>query len=337
MKAMVLKKISRIEDNPLEMTDIPDPKPNSKEILVKISVCGICHTELHQIEGKLTPSELPRVLGHQIVGKVEEKGKEVAKFEIGDRVGIAWIYSSCGRCDFCLKGMENLCEQALFTGHNVNGGYAQYMVVSEDFAYRIPDRFSDLKAAPLLCAGVIGFRALRLSGIKPGEILGLYGFGASAHIVIQVAKYWNCKVFVFSRSKEHRDLAKRLGADWTGEAKDEAPSKLNAAIDFAPAGWLVPEALGVLERGGRLVLAEVRMYTPIPDLDYTKHLYYEKEIKSVANVTRNDAEDFLPLAAEIPILPEVQEFELEQANQALNLLKQGKIQGAGVLKIPDNY
>jgi len=299
---------------------------------VKVSACGVCHTELDEIEGRLQP-KLPIVLGHEIVGKVEGLGSGVAKFKIGDRVGIAWIHAACGRCGFCKEGNENLCPEFEGTGCQVNGGYAEYTVVSEDFAYSIPDRFTDSQAAPLLCAGAIGFRDLRLSGIKPGQTLGLFGFGASAHIVLQVAGYWGCEVYVFTRSEEHRNLARELGAAWAGRAEDDPPKRLNCAIDFTPVGETVPNALRVLEKGGRLVIAVIRKRNLVPPLDYSRLLWYEKEIKSVANITRKDAQDFLALAAEIPIIPEVQEFKLAEANEALVLLKRGKIQGVAVLKI----
>jgi propanol-preferring alcohol dehydrogenase len=266
---------------------------------------------------------------------VKSLGSEAKKFNLGDRVGIAWINSSCGKCYFCQKGNENLCQEFKATGCHVNGGYAQYTVVSEDFAYLIPERFSDSEAAPLLCAGAIGYRDLRLSGMKNGQTLGLFGFGASAHIVIQLAKYWGYEVFVFTRSREHRNLAKKLGASWTGGSEDEPPKKLHCAIDFTPVGETVPTALKFLEKGGRLVIAVIRKRNPIPPMDYAQLLWEEKEIKSVANITRKDVQDFLPLAAKIPIISEVQEFELREANKALILLKQGKIQGAGVLTIPD--
>ncbi len=299
--------------------------------MVRISACGVCHTELDEIEGRVQP-KLPIVLGHEIVGKVKSLGSGVTKFKIGERVGISWIHSACGKCHFCKEGNENLCSEFEGTGCQVNGGYAEYTAVSEDFAYLIPDRFTDSQAAPLLCAGAIGFRDLRLSGIKPGQSLGLFGFGASAHIVIQLAKYWGCELFVFTRSEEHRNLAKKLGAAWTGRAEDDPPQRLKCAIDFTPVGETVPNALRVLEKGGRLVIAVIRKRSPIPPLDYARLLWDEKEIKSVANITRKDAQDFLPLAAKIPIIPEVREFELEEANEALILLKQGKIQGAAVLR-----
>jgi propanol-preferring alcohol dehydrogenase len=331
---MVLKEISPIEKEPLKMMDLSDPVPGLKEILVKISACGICHTELDEIEGRLPP-RLPIVLGHQIVGRVKELGSGVTKFNLGDRVGIAWINSACGECHFCKEGHENLCSEFQGTGCHTDGGYAQYTVVSEEFAYSIPKRFSDAEAAPLLCAGAIGYRDLILSDIKKGQTLGLFGFGASAHIVIQVAKYWSCEVFVFTRGEDHRKLARKLGASWAGGPEDEPPRKLHCAIDFTPVGETVPHALKVLEKGGRLVLAVIRKRNPIPPLDYARLLWDEKEIKSVANITRRDAREFLPLAAEIPIIPEVQEFKLEEANRALILLRHGKIRGAGVLTMPD--
>ncbi|HUL31904.1 MAG TPA: zinc-dependent alcohol dehydrogenase family protein [Thermodesulfobacteriota bacterium] len=334
MRAMVLREIAPIENEPLKMEDLPDPVPGPKQILVKISACGICHTELDEIEGRLPP-KLPIVLGHQIVGRVQGLGSGATEFDLGDRVGIAWIHSSCGKCHFCKTGTENLCSEFRGTGCHADGGYAQYTVVSEDFAYLIPERFSDADATPLLCAGAIGYRDLILSGIKKGQTLGLFGFGASAHIVIQMARHWGCEVYVFTRAEDHRTLAKKLGATWTGRPEDEPPQKLDGAIDFTPVGETVPRALRALEKGGRLVLAVIRKRNPIPPLDYAQLLWDEKEIKSVANITRKDAREFLPLAAKIPIIPEVQEFELEEANQALLLLKQGKIQGAGVLKMGD--
>jgi propanol-preferring alcohol dehydrogenase len=332
MRVQILKRISPIENRPLESVSLPLPQPKAKEVLVKIAACGVCHTELDEIEGRIKP-ELPIILGHEIIGRVADLGSKVTRFRIGDRVGIAWIYSTCGKCRFCREGNENLCPEFQGTGCHANGGYAQYVVVSEDFAYLIPGGFADSQAAPLLCAGAIGFRDLRLSGIKPGQTLGLFGFGASAHIVIQIAKHWGCRVFAFSRSEEHRRLARKLGAVWTGTADDEPPQKVDCAIDFTPVGETVPKALRVLEKGGRLVIAVIRKRNPIPPLGYTELLWDEKEIKSVTNVTRRDVQDFLQLAAQIPIVPEVQEFRLEEANEALILLKQGRIQGAGVLVI----
>jgi propanol-preferring alcohol dehydrogenase len=349
MKAMVLKELCEVEvegvqrhlpdlplkREPLEMVEMSVPVPGPGQIRVKISACGICHTELDEIEARLVPPQLPLVLGHQIVGKVESIGAGVNLFKVGDRVGIAWINSSCGQCKFCERGHENLCGKFLATGLHAHGGYAQYTVVSEDYAYPIPESFSDSQAAPLLCAGVIGYRALKLSGLRPGQVLGLFGFGASAHIAIQVAKYWKSRVFVFTRrgQKDHQNLAVKLGADWVGTTGEKPPEKLDCAIDFTPVGEPVKEALKVLEKGGRVVINAIRKINPIPPLEYSEYVWHEKEIKSVANVTRQDAREFLPLAAEIGIIPEVQDFILAQANQALGLLKQGKIQGAGVLRV----
>jgi len=339
MKAMVLERVSSVEEKPLKLVDLPKPVPRGREILVRVSACGVCHTELDEIEGRVPPSEVPTVLGHEIVGRVEELGSGAEKFRKGDRAGIAWINWACGRCSFCLKGEENLCDSARWTGKDAAGGYAEYTVVPEDFAYLIPQEFTDVKAAPLLCAGVIGYRALRLSGMEDGRVLGLYGFGASAHIVIQIAKhkYPEARVFVFTRphQKEHQDLARKLGADWIGATGDTSPEKLDCAIDFTPVGEPVREALRNLQKGGRVVINAIRKVTPIPELDYAEHLWHEKEVKSVANVTRKDAQEFLPLAAGIPIVPETQEFKLEEANEALALLKEGKIRGAGVLKIAE--
>lgn len=341
MKTMVLKKISKLEENqnPLELVDLPDPVAEKNEILVRVSACGICHTELDEIEGRTPPPKFPIVLGHQVVGRVEKRGSRVRKFEIRDRVGIAWIHSACGRCKFCLEGNENLCEKFKATGRDVDGGYAQYTTVSEDFAFKIPDLFSDLEAAPLLCAGAIGYRSLRLTGMKDGETLGLIGFGASAHLVIQMVrhKYPNSKIFVFARSEGERNFAKELGAFWTGGIKDESKEKLSCAIDTTPVWRPIVEALKNLERGGRLVINAIRKEEVDKDflltLDYPSHLWFEKEIKSVANITRKDVNEFLQLAAAIPMRPEVQEFKLEEANRALVELKERKIRGAKVLRI----
>jgi propanol-preferring alcohol dehydrogenase len=332
MKAMLLKEPRPIEEKPLVMTEVEKLTPGSQEVRLRVLTCGICHTDLHVVEGELPPKKLPIIPGHQIVGIVESVGKRVTRFKVGDKVGVAWLNSTCGKCEFCLKGKGNLCEKARFTGYDVDGGYAEYTVVSQDFAYPIPQGFSDIEAAPLLCAGVIGFRALRLSEIEKGGRLGLFGFGASAHIVTQIARYWGCQVYVFTRGKEHRKLARDLGAVWAGGAEDTPPAKMQSAIIFAPAGRLVLDALRVLEKGGTLALAGIYM-TPIPELDYQKHLYYEKTVRSVSNSTRKDAEDLLKVAAEIPIRAEVQEFPLAEANRSLLLLKQGKIQGAGVLRV----
>jgi len=332
MKAMLLKAPHPIEEKPLVMAEVEKPMPGPQEVRLKILSCGICHTDLHIVEGELPSKKLPVIPGHQIVGMVESVGKKVTRFMVGDKVGVAWLNSTCGKCEFCLEGKENLCDKAGFTGYDVDGGYAEYTVVSQDFVYPIPKGFSDVEAAPLLCAGVIGFRALRLSEIEKGGRLGLFGFGASAHIVIQIARHWGCQVYVFTRGEEHRKLARDLGAVWAGGAEDTPPAKMQSAIIFAPAGRLVLDALRVLGKGGTLALAGIYM-TQIPEMDYQKHLYYEKTVRSVANSTRKDAEALLKVAAEIPIRAEVQEFPLAEANRALMLLKQGKIQGAGVLRV----
>lgn len=350
MRAMVLKELCEIgtkgqprkisdlplKDKPLEMVELPLPLPDRKQILVKVSACGVCHTELDEIEGRRKP-RLPVILGHEVVGRVEKLGRGVSRFKIGERVGVAWIYSACGRCHFCQRGKENLCSEFQGTGCDVNGGYAEYMVVSEDFAYAIPERFTDSQAAPLMCAGAIGYRALKLTGMEDGEILGLYGFGASAHIVIQIAKYKypKSKVFVFTRERGDAPskLAREKGADWVGVTGEEPPEKIDRAIDTTPIGMPVREALKNLAKGGRLVMNLIRKETPVPELDYTECLWHEKEIKSVANITRIDVQEFLPLAAEIPIISEVNEFKLEEANQALVSLKLGQYRGAGVLRM----
>ena len=339
MKALIIERLSPVEAKPLRLVELPDPIPAPGQIRIMVSACGICHTELDEIEGRVAPSRFPMIPGHEIIGRVDRLGPGAKRYKIGDRVGIAWINWACGNCSLCNKGEENLCYKAKWTGKDIDGGYAQYTVVSEDFAYPIPDIFTDSMAAPLLCAGVIGYRALKLSGLKDKDVLGLYGFGASAHIIIQVVKYKypEARVFVFSRygQKGHQDLAIRLGADWIGTTEETPPEKLNCAIDFTPVGTPVREALKNLQRGGRVVINAIRKITTIPELDYTEHLWHEKEVKSVANVTRKDAQEFIPLAAQIPIVPEIQEFEMEEINEALIMLKQGKMHGAGVLVMPD--
>jgi propanol-preferring alcohol dehydrogenase len=345
MKAMVLKEISQVKAEggaePLELVDLPVPEPKPKEILIKVSACGVCRTELDQIEGRISPPKLPVIPGHQPVGIVEVLGEGATKFKIGDRVGAAWIYSSCGKCQFCLRGEENLCPQFKATGCDADGGYAEYMVISEDFAYKIPQSFTDLsRAAPLMCSGVVGYRSLKLSGMADGKTLGLYGFGGAHHLVIQMVnfKFPHSKKFVLSRNPVERELAKKLGADWTGEIEDDTPEKLDCAIDTTPVWKTMVKALENLERGGRLVVNLIRKEEIDKEfllkLDYAEHLWWEKEIKSVANVTRKDAEEFLPLAAQAQITPEVQEFKLEDANKALVELRSGKIRGSKVLKMP---
>lgn len=334
MKAMILKGFASIDQNPLELVNLPVPKPGPEDILIRIKVCGVCHTDLHTVEGELPQVKLPIIPGHEVVGIVEKRGERTARFKEGEKVGVAWLYSACGQCAFCTLRRENLCENARFTGYHINGGYAEYMIIPEKFAYRIPEIFSYREAAPLLCAGIIGYRALRLSEIKPGERLGLYGFGASAHVAIQVAVHWGCKVYVFSRSEEHRAFARKLGAVWTGTSKDDPPSKIDSSIIFAPAGEIVLDALRVTEKGGTVALAGIYM-SPIPEMDYEKYLYHERTLRSVANATRQDGEELLRIAAEIPIRTTTEVFPIEEANKVLQFLKAGKINGAAVLKISD--
>jgi len=330
---MLLREPKPAEQRPLELADLPLPEPGPGEVRLAVQACGVCRTDLHTVEGgDLALPKLPVVPGHQIVGVVEARGEGADRFAEGQRVGVPWLYRTCGECEFCAQGLENLCQDAQFTGLHADGGYAEAMVVPQDFAYPIPEGFSDLEAAPLLCAGIIGYRALRMSKIAPGQRLGLYGFGGSAHVTIQVALHWGCAVYVFTRSEGHRRLARALGAVWVGGAEDDPPAKMHGSIIFAPAGGLVPAALRVLERGGTVALAGVTM-TPIPELDYDRLLYWERGIRSVANFTRQDAEGLLQVAAEIPIQTTVQTFPLEAANEALLALKRSDIDGVAVLVV----
>jgi len=340
MKAMVLKNLCHLNENqtPLELMEFPVPVPAKHEVLLKVSTCGVCHTELDEIEGRTPPEQLPVILGHQVVGQIETIGSKVSTFKTGERVGIAWIFSACGKCKFCLSDHENLCNSFRATGRDVNGGYAQYMTVDENFAYAIPQFFSDEEAAPLLCAGAIGYRSLRLTELIDGQRLGLTGFGASGHLVLKMVEHQfpNTEVFVFARNAEERTFALELGAKWAGDTKDKAPHKLDCIIDTTPAWDPIVEALENLDSGGRLVINAIRKQGDkqnLLKLDYPRHLWQEKEIKSVANITRRDVIEFLSLAAEMELKPEIQLFALEQANQALLELKTGKIRGAKVLKI----
>jgi len=332
MRAMVLTQSSDVGRNPLALQDVPAPDPGPDEVRMRVHVCGVCRTDLHVVEGDLPPSKRPLIPGHEVVGVVDRVGTRVRTVKEGDRIGIAWLRDTCGQCEFCRSGRENLCERAQFTGYQWDGGYAEYAVVPAAFAYPIPPLFKDGEAAPLLCAGIIGFRALRLSEVKPGENLGLYGFGASAHITIQVAKHWGCKVFVCSLREEHRQLACDLGAAWVGGADEQPPEKLHGAIMFAPVGELVPPALRALRRGGTVALAGIHM-TPIPALDYDRDVFGERTIRSVTANTKQDGLDLLAAAAAIPIRPHTQRFTLEHANTALQALKAGTINGAAVLTV----
>ena len=317
--------------NPLSWMDVPQPQPGPDQILVRVHACGVCRTDLHVVEGELPSRKSPIIPGHQIVGVIEETGPQAKRYSIGDRVGIAWLHHTCGVCEYCRAGKENLCERPDFTGYTVDGGYAQYALAREAFAYRIPDGFADIAAAPLLCAGIIGYRSLRLSGIERGGRLGLYGFGAAAHVAIQVARYWGVEVFAFTRDARHRQLALDLGAVWAGNSSDAPPQKLDAAIIFAPAGELVIDALRALKKGGTVALGGIHM-SQIPPMDY-QLLYHERVIRSVANNTRQDGEEFLKLAAGIPIHTETQQFPMSEANAALNALKNDAIRGAAVLTV----
>ena len=341
MKAAILEKITNLKENkqPLKMVELPQPVIGDGEILVRISVCGVCHTELDEIEGRTPPPRLPVILGHQAVGIVVERGKFAPRFAIGDRVGIGWINSACGRCPACLAENENLCVDFKATGRDIPGGYAQYLAISENFAFAIPDFFSDTQAAPLLCAGAIGYRSLRLANLIDGQRLGLTGFGASAHLVLKMVRYRypHTEIFVFARNKDEQSFARDLGAVWAGDTNEESPGKLHAIIDTTPVWKPVVEALKNLEPAGRLIINAIRKEETDKDyllrLDYGRHFWLEKEIKSVANVTRRDIREFLDLAAQIPIIPEVEEYPLEEANRALAELKEGNIRGAKVLRI----
>jgi propanol-preferring alcohol dehydrogenase len=341
MKAMVLNRLCNLKEErqPLALQDVPEPKPETNEILVKVAACGVCHTELDEIEGRTPPSQLPVILGHQAVGRVVESGNQAKRYRIGERVGIAWIHSACGQCTYCHAGLENLCREFRATGRDAPGGYAQYMTVPQNFAYEIPAVFSDAQAAPLLCAGAIGYRSLRLTGLQNGQRLGLTGFGASAHLVLMMVKHRfpDCETYVFARSAREREFARELGAAWAGDTADEPPQKLHGIIDTTPAWKPVVKGLKALTPGGRLVINAIRKEESDKDhllkLDYPQHLWMEKEIKSVANVARRDVTEFLELAARIPFIPEVEQFSLEDANIALLELKERKIRGAKVLII----
>jgi propanol-preferring alcohol dehydrogenase len=331
MKACILRTPAPIASNPLEFTEVAVPQPGEGEVLVRVSCCGVCRTDLHVIEGELPQKKSPIIPGHQVVGVIEKLGRNAHRFSLGARVGIAWLHHTDGTCPYCRSDRENLCDHPVYTGYTADGGYAEYTTAPEDFVYPIPNAFSDEQAAPLLCAGIIGFRALRLSGITRGGRLGFYGFGAAAHLAIQVARHWGIDVYASTRDIRHQQLARELGAIWAGGTLAEPPEKLDAAIVFAPAGEIVPAALKALAKGGTLVLGGIHM-SPIPSFDYDL-LYQERIVRSVANNTRRDGEDFLRVAAEIPIRSHVNIFPLQEANRALNLLKTDAIQGAAVLRV----
>lgn len=329
---MVLERTAPVETAPLRLVERPVPEPGPGELRVRVRLCGVCRTDLHVVEGELPPQRLAVVPGHQVVGTVDARGPGCTRFAPGERVGIAWLRATCGTCAYCRRGAENLCPAARFTGWHADGGYADYALVREDFAYALPDAIGDAEASPLLCAGIIGYRALRRANIAPGCRIGLYGFGASAHIAIQVARHLGCRVFVMTREAKHRALAARLGAEWTGGATDAPPEPLDSAVLFAPAGTLVPPALAALDRGGTLALAGIYL-SEIPPLDYERHLFYERTLQTVTANTRQDGIELLRLAAEIPIRPHTVSFDLTEANTALRLLKHDGFEGAGVLRV----
>ena len=330
---MVLHAPAPIDSAPLRLSDVPTPDPTHGEIRVRVEACGICRTDLHVVEG-----ELPRVWGerivpgHQVVGRVDQVGPGAGRFVEGERVGIAWLRSTCGACRYCDAGKENLCPHARFTGYHADGGYAEHAVVREDFAYRLPHGLNAAGATPLLCAGIIGYRALRQAAVQPGCRLGLYGFGSSAHIAIQVARHWGCTVYVMTRNDRHQVLARELGATWAGGAGDAPPERLDSAILFAPVGTMVPPALEALDRGGTLAVAGIYL-SDVPPLTYERHLFYEKSLRSVTANTREDGEELLRLAADIPLRPRTMQFPLGEANLALQQLKHDAIKGSVLLVV----
>lgn len=329
MRAMVLHEPKDIAQKPLRLEDVSVPEPAPGQIRIKVTACGVCHTDLHTVEGDLPLPKLPIIPGHEVVGVVDKLGDRVTRFSQGDKAGAVWLYRTCGTCKYCRSGRENLCENAMFTGYHVDGGYAEYMVVDEDFAYHLPLNLPDPEIAPLMCGGVIGYRAFVLSEAKPGQVLGLYGFGNSAHITIQVARHLGIRVFVFTRSPRHQQHALELGAEWVGRAEDTPPEGVDSAIIFAPAGPIVPQALRVLNPGGTIAMAGIYM-TPIPEMSYDL-LYFERTLRSVANSTRQDAIELLKLAGEIPIRTTVATFPLEEANEVLQAMKESKINGDAIL------
>jgi propanol-preferring alcohol dehydrogenase len=330
MKAMVLEKIAPIERSPLVLREAPDPVPGPEQVVVEVEACAICRTDLHIIEGDLPRAVLPIIPGHQTVGRVVARGERARRFELGDRIGIAWLGSTCRECEFCLGGRENLCEGSRYTGYHLNGGYAEYAAVNEAYAYAIPKRFTSAMAAPLLCAGIIGYRALIRSNLPRGGVLAMYGFGSSAHITLQMARHRDARVLVATRGESHRELARAMKADWVGDTFDVAPEKADSAIVFAPAGQIVPVAMRALKKGGRVAVAGIHL-SEIPPMDYEPHLFHEKELTSVEANTRADGENLLREAEEIPLDPQITTFPFQKANEALQRLKGDAIDGTGVL------
>lgn len=333
MRAMVLSKPAKIEQQPLKLTDLPLPQPSAHEIRVRVEACGLCRTDLHVVEAELAPHQPHIVPGHQVVGTVDACGTSAHRFKNGDRVGIAWLRYTCGECRYCRSGKENLCPRARFTGYDDNGGYAEYALVLEHYAYALSAELDSVAVTPLLCAGIIGYRALKRANVRPGCRLGLYGFGSSAHIAIQVAQHWGCSVYVMTRDERHQQLARDLGATWAGPSEVKPPEPLDSAVLFAPVGTLVPTALEALDMGGTLAVAGIYL-TDIPTLNYERHLFHEKNLCSVTANTREDGEQLLKLATQVPLKPHTMSFPLSEANRALLMLKQDQIQGSGVLVIP---
>lgn len=332
MKAMVLHKQAAVSTSPLVLEDVPDPRPGEGEVRLRVKCCGVCRTDLHVIEGDLPPQKMPIIPGHQIVGVVDELGKNGRRFRVGQRIGVAWLRHTDGQCEFCRSGRENLCPNSRYTGYQADGGFATLATVPEDFAYELPDAIEDVYAAPLLCAGIIGYRSLQRANLPRDGSLGIYGFGSSAHIVIQIARHRGSQVYVVTRDEKHRELARQMGAAWVGARAEEMPAAVDSAILFAPAGELVPAALEKLNKGGTLSLAGIYL-SQIPPLDYERHLFYERNIHSVTANTRQDGRELLALAAEIPIRPHVTEYPLSSANAALQDLKADRISGTGVLMV----
>ena len=331
MKAIVLEKQQYLEENPLRLKDVPTPEPKDDEIRININICGACRTDLHIVEGELPAHKMPVIIGHQIVGRVDKLGKSVSKWKLGDRVGVPWLYKTCGKCKYCKSGKENLCDNAMFTGYDANGGFAQYTVISQDFAYQLPENYSDLEVAPLLCAGVIGYQAFQATGLKNEGRLGLFGFGSSAHIVIQVAIHLGLEVYVVSRTQKELDLAKNLGAKWMGHINDDMGTVLDAGIVFAPSGELLVQSLEKLDKGGRIVSAGIYT-TPLPGFDYSL-IYPEKCLTSIAHTTRQNVSSFLKVASEFKIKTQINKYDLKDAQLALLNIKNSKISGSTVLII----
>ena len=329
MKVLQLEESRKIETSPLVLAECEIPKPGPGELLLRVSACGICHTDLHIIEGDLQPPGLPIIPGHQVVGSVDAIGAGVEGWSVGDVAGVPWLYRACGTCAQCIRGEENLCNEAMFTGFHRDGGYAEWMISRAEYTLRVPTNRPPEKVAPLLCAGIIGYRSLRKADLSPGEHLGLVGFGASAHLAIQIAREWDCEVSVFTRSLEHRQLAEQLGAAWVGGADEHPPNLLDRAVLFAPDGSLVPTTLAKIRPGGTLAINAIHL-SPIPEMDY-RLIYGERTLRSVANATYQDGVDFIDLAVSIPIMPTIQVYDLTEANQALQDLKESRINGAGVL------